>query len=266
MLLRRATSAWLIVGRMNILTRIFKSSLGKKYIMAVTGCLLFLFVIGHMAGNLQIFLGQEAINRYGHFLQSNPELIWPARLVLLAMVGLHLWSATKLSLENNAARPVAYGEYQALGSTYASRTMLMSGLIVLAFIIYHLLHFTFQVQAINLTGRDFRQLTEAQPALAVLPGAASAAPAAEGRHDIYKMMILGFRQPLVSGFYILAMGLLCLHLSHGASSMFQSLGWKNDAYRPLLDKLAVAIAGLIFLGYISIPVAILLGYGEEVVP
>src|SRR6266496_5030281 len=108
---------------MKVITNIFSSSLGKKYIMAVTGLVLFLFVIGHLAGNLQIFLGSEAINRYGHFLQSNPELIWPARVVLLVMVGLHIWSAVKLSVENKAARPVGYGEYQPVGSTYASRTM-----------------------------------------------------------------------------------------------------------------------------------------------
>src|SRR5438093_11418441 len=129
-----------------LLKRMCGSSLGKKYLMAVSGCVLFLFVVGHLLGNLQIFLGPDVINRYGHFLQSNPELIWPARLVLLAMVGLHVWSAVKLSAENKAARPVAYAQYEPVGSSYASRTMLMSGLIILAFVIYHLLHFTVQVQ------------------------------------------------------------------------------------------------------------------------
>src|SRR3954451_17654597 len=97
---------------MSILTKIFKSSLGKKYLMAVTGMILFLFVLAHLAGNLQIFLGPESINRYGHFLQSNPELIWPARIVLLLMVILHFWAAIKLSLENRAARPVAYAQWK----------------------------------------------------------------------------------------------------------------------------------------------------------
>src|SRR3954468_4711791 len=95
-----------------LLKRIFQSSLGKKYIMALSGCLLFLFVVAHLLGNLQIFLGPEAINRYGHFLQTNPELIWPARLGLLLMVDLHIWAAIKLTIENRAARPVAYAEYQ----------------------------------------------------------------------------------------------------------------------------------------------------------
>ena len=231
---------------MNIITNIFKSSLGKKYVMAASGAVLFLFVLGHLAGNLQVFLGPEAINRYGHFLQSNPELIWPARLFLILMVLLHLWSAARLSLENKAARPVAYAEYQPVSSTYASRTMLMSGTIIFIFIIYHLLHFTAQVAYINATGRNFVDFVDP-----------------EKRHDIFKMMVVGFNNPWVAGFYILGMALLCLHLSHGVSGMFQSLGWKNEAYRPWLDTGARVLAVLIFLGYSSIPAAILLGYGKE---
>ena len=230
---------------MKSITNIFASSLGKKYVMAVTGFVMFLFVIGHLAGNLQIFLGPEAINRYGHFLQSNPELIWPARLLLLAMLVLHIWSASKLSLENKAARPIAYAKFRPIGSSYASRTMLMSGIITFLFIVYHLLHFTVQVKYINLTGRSF--IDFADP---------------EKRHDIFKMMVVGFSNVWVSAFYVLGLALLCLHLSHGASSMFQSIGWKNEAYRPCLDKSARILAWLIFLGYISIPMAILAGYGK----
>lgn len=214
--------------------------------MAVTGFFMFLFVIGHLAGNLQVFLGREAINRYGHFLQSNPELIWPARIVLLVFLLLHVWAAVKLSLENKAARSVAYAEWKPVGSTYASRTMLMSGLIVLVFIIYHLLHFTVQAKYVNLTGQNFVDFTD---------------PAK--RHDIFRMMIVGFENIWVSGFYILGMALLALHLSHGLSSMFQSIGWKNAGYGPILDKAARVIGLLIFLGYTSIPAAILCGYGKE---
>ena len=238
---------------MNIITNAFNSSLGKKYIMAVTGFVLFLFVIGHLTGNLQIFLGREAINRYGDFLQSNPELIWPARLGLLLMVGLHIWSATLISLENKAPRPIGYEVYQPVGSSYASRTMLVGGSVVLVFIIYHLLHYTAEVQYLNFTGQNFAAFMEPLPGH--LP---------PERHDIFKMMVVGFRNPLVSGFYVLGLALLSLHLSHGASSMFQSLGWKNEAYRPFLDKAAQAVALLIFLGYTSIPIAILCGYGKEV--
>jgi succinate dehydrogenase / fumarate reductase cytochrome b subunit len=251
-----------------MITQIFKSSLGKKYVMAVSGFVLFLFVLGHLAGNLQIFLGREAINHYGHFLQSNPELIWPARLGLLLMVGLHIWAAAKVSVENKAARPVSYATYLPKGSSYASQTMLMSGAIIFVFIIYHLLHFTVQVKSLNGTGQDFRNFSEPGPAGAVAAASSGqptpqSAAVAEGRHDIYKMMIVGFHNGWVSAFYIIGMGLLCLHLSHGASSMFQSLGWQNDAYRPLLDKGARVLAFLIFLGYVSIPAAILLGYGKE---
>ncbi len=238
---------------MNIIANIFGSSLGKKYIMAVTGFCLFVFVIGHLAGNLQIFLGREAINRYGYFLQSNPELLWPARVFLIVMLVLHIWSAITLSLENNAARPVDYAMFRPIGSTFASRWMLVSGIIVFVFVIYHLLHYTAEVQYLNFTHRDFSAFMEK------LPGGFPSE-----RHDIYKMMVVGFSNPWVSAFYVLGLALLCLHLSHGASSMFQSLGWRSDVYRGFLDRAAQVVAVLIFLGYTSIPVAILCGYGKEV--
>jgi succinate dehydrogenase / fumarate reductase cytochrome b subunit len=231
---------------MKVITNIFRSSLGKKYIMAVSGLVLFLFVVGHLVGNLQIFLGPEAINRYGYFLQSNVEIIWPARIFLLLMIGLHIWSAIRLSIENKAARPVPYANWNPTTASYASRTMLMSGIIIFVFIIFHLLHYTLQVQSINLTGQNFATFEDP-----------------EKRHDIFKMMVVGFHNPWVSGFYIVGIGLLCLHLSHGVSAMFQSLGLKNKVYGPCLDMAARAVAWLIFAGYISIPIAILLGYGKE---
>jgi succinate dehydrogenase cytochrome b subunit len=237
---------------MNIIANLFKSSVGKKYIMAVTGVVLFLFVIGHLAGNLQFFIGREAINRYGNLLQTNPEIIWPVRLILLLMLGLHIWSASTLTLENRAARPVGYDVYEPLSASLASRTMYLGGSIVFIFIIYHLLHYTFMVQYLNLTHQSFAAFMEK------LPGQVPSE-----RHDIFKMMVVGFSNPLVSGFYVLGLALLCLHLSHGASSMFQSLGWKNEAYRPFLDRAAHVVAWLIFLGYTSIPVAVLCGYGKE---
>lgn len=230
---------------MKLVTNIFGSSLGKKYIMAVSGAVMFLFVIGHLAGNLQVFLGPDAINRYGHFLQSNLELIWPARVILILALGLHVWSAIKLSLENKSARPVAYARYVPMGSSFASRTMLWGGIIVFLFIVYHLLHYTAEVKYINLTHQDFKAFVDSQ-----------------GRHDIFKMMVVGFNNGWVCAIYALGVGLLCLHLSHGASSMFQSLGWRNETYRPFLDGAARVVAWLIFLGYMSIPVSILLGYGR----
>ena len=213
--------------------------------MAGTGFLMILFVIGHMLGNLQIFLGPESINRYGNFLQANVEILWPVRIVLLVIIVLHIWAATRLTLENRAARPQAYAQWEPTAANYASRTMMMSGLITGVFIIYHLLHFTVLVSAVNLTGQDFHTFTE------VLRNH-------EERHDIYRMMVVGFQKWPVSLFYIIGVGLLCLHLSHGISAMFQSLGWKKRSYGECLDRAAKWVALLIFLGYSSIPAAIML--------
>jgi succinate dehydrogenase / fumarate reductase cytochrome b subunit len=221
---------------------LFCSSLGKKYLMAVTGLVLFLFVVGHMAGNLQIFLGAEAINRYGNLLQTNVELLWPVRIILLGVILLHIWSATTLTLANRSARPIPYQQWEPTAATYASRTMMISGVIVAIFIIYHILHYTVMLPAVNLTGKNF----EAKPEFFDK----------EGRHDIYHMMMVGFSNPLVCLFYIVGVGLLCFHLSHGISAMFQSLGWKKRPYGPHLDRLARCGSGLIFLGYIIIPISI----------
>jgi succinate dehydrogenase / fumarate reductase, cytochrome b subunit len=234
--------------------------LGKKYIMAISGLLMFLFVVGHLIGNLQIFLGPESINRYGHFLQNLGEGLWIIRLGLLAVIALHIWAAAKLSRENRAARPIGYAEYKPVGSSYASRTMLMSGLIIFVFIIYHLLHYTVRVKAINFTGQDFHDPAFSEP----IKGTYDLVQQKNlEQHNVYKMMVVGFSNAWVSAFYVLGVGLLCLHLSHGVSAMFQSLGWKNKVYGPFLDQGARVISWLIFLGYISIPIAVLLGFGKE---
>jgi succinate dehydrogenase / fumarate reductase cytochrome b subunit len=191
-------------------------------------------------------LGPDVLNHYGHFLQTNWEIKWPARIGLLVMVALHIASALKLTAENRAARPQAYAEWKPAGASYASRTMMMSGIIIAAFVVYHLLHYTVTAPSVNFTGQDFRTFTDAQ-----------------GRHDIYKMMVVGFSNSWVSFFYIFAMALLCLHLSHGVSAMFQSLGWKKHYYKPLIDNGARAVAILIFAGYVSIPIAVKLGLGRD---
>ena len=222
---------------MNVLVRLFTSSLGKKFLMAITGAGLFLFVIGHLLGNLQIFLGPEAINRYGHFLQTTPEILWPARIGLLAFVIIHIWTSISLTLENRAARTAQYDVKEVVAATLASRTMIWSGLIIFAFVAFHLAHYTLLI-----VHPEFRDLHDAN-----------------GWHDIYRMMVLGFSNYWVSGFYVLGIGLLCLHLSHGASAMFQSLGFKNEAYTCAIDGSAKIAAVIIFLGYISIPLAVLAG-------
>ena len=233
---------------MKLIDGLFRSTLGRKYLMAISGAALVLFVIGHLVGNLQVFGPPELINAYGAFLHGKPALLWTARLGLLAMVGLHIWSAVSLSNDNRAARPVAYANWNPTVASYASRTMMMSGLIITTFVIYHLLHFTWLIPGINFTGQDFALFKDAA-----------------GHADVYRMMVTGFRHSLVAGFYLVAVGLLCLHLSHGVSAAFQSLGLKSKACGPALDRLAKAFAGLIFIGYASIPVAVLLGLGKEVV-
>ena len=220
---------------MNMLLRLVTSSLGKKFLVAITGVGLFLFVIGHLVGNLQIFLGPESINRYGHFLQTTPEILWPARIGLLAFVIIHIWTSIALTLENRAARATPYEVKEVVAASLASRTMIWSGLIILAFVLFHLAHYTLLI-----VHPEFRDLHDAN-----------------GWHDIYQMMILGFSNGWVSGFYVLAIGLLCIHLSHGVGAMFQTLGLKNEAYALIIDRCAVVIAVVIFLGYISIPLAVL---------
>jgi len=233
---------------MNLLTRIWQSSLGKKYLMAITGCALVLFACGHMVGNLQIFLPPEAINRYAHFLKSIPELLWIVRLSLLTLVVLHIISAIRLSWENKTARPLDYaGAATPYAASYASRTMLVSGLIIGSFVIYHLLHYTVLVEAVNFTGIDFATLKD---------------PKTNGP-DVYAMVVYGFSKWFVSLFYIIAVGLLCLHLSHGIAAMFQSMGWKSPVYGPVIDKAAKIVAIALFIGYASIPVAVMCGLGKD---
>jgi succinate dehydrogenase cytochrome b subunit len=208
--------------------RFWSTTNGKKAVMAVSGTVLALFVIGHLAGNLQIFLGPDQFNGYARFLHSVPELLWPVRVILLVMVLLHIWSSIELAVAKRDARPDGYARYAHAASTYASRTMYMSGPILAAFVIYHLMQFTF-----GTGGTPFN----------------------EG--DAYGNVIAGFRNPAISGFYILSMGLLCLHLRHGLWSLFQTLGFYHPRYTPRFRQGATAIAVLIFLGFSSIPAAVL---------
>lgn len=232
---------------MNLFSRIWNSSLGKKYIMALTGCALFAFVIGHLVGNLQVFGPPELINTYAHFLQSKPLLVWSARLGLLAVVTLHIASALTLNTLNKEARPVAYASRGAYGSSTASRYMVVSGLVIAAFIVYHLAHFTALLPGINGFG-DFRRLK------ASLHG--------ETVPDVYGMMVLGFQVWWVALFYLVAQGLLFMHLGHGLASMFQSLGFRNYVWWPRVQSFAKVASVAIFIGYASIPIGIFLNVGR----
>ena len=211
---------------------LFDSSIGKKVVMAVTGLILFGFVIGHMIGNLQVFLGAKELNDYSIFLHAfaHGAGIWVARAVLLASVVLHIWAAYSLTLMNRAARPVGYREWKARESTYASRTMRWSGVLLLAFIIYHLLHFT--------TGTlhpDF------------VPG------------DVYHNVIVGLRQAPAAIFYIISMVALGFHLYHGAWSMLQTLGLNHPRWNKLRFAISVGLAAAVVVGNLSFPATILAG-------
>lgn len=215
----------------------FRSSIGKKIIVAITGIVLILFVIGHLLGNLQIFLGPDWINSYAQHLRDLGPLLWVIRAFLLATVLLHIFYTISLAIENRRARPIRYKEKTTIKASIASRYMVMSGLVVLAFILYHLAHFTVRV-----TDPRFHLLK----------------PDSLNRYDVFSMMVYGFQNVYVSAFYVIALFLLALHLSHGTSSFFQTLGWNDRKLAPRLESAGRVFTWLIFLGYTSIPVAILL--------
>lgn len=220
------------------------SSVGRKWVVALTGLFLIFFVIVHMAGNLQMFAPtSEAINRYAFLLKSNPLVLWGFRLALLTAAALHIWAALSLARENRAAKPVNYavkGRKSRLGVTWASVTMVISGTVILGFVIFHLLHFTAQV-----VDRSYQEMQ------VVVDGKAM--------HDVHRMVVTGFSKPLISGFYLLAMGLLFFHLRHGAASVFQTIGIRDRTLAKLIESASWALALVLFLGFGSIPVAVLLG-------
>lgn len=216
--------------------------------MALTGLVLVGFVLVHMAGNLQLFLGPAMLNEYANSLQSlPPPVLWGGRLFLLVCVGLHVLVAVQLTARNRAARPDRYEAEDTVVASFSSRVMPVTGLIVLAFIIFHILHFT------------TRNIFDYDNMVYTLHDGTNQAVVV---HDVYAMMLAGFSVWYVSLFYVVSMALLCSHLSHGVSSMFQSLGLRNERWRYTLNKLAVLYGWLIFLGFISIPVAVTLGYGK----
>ena len=210
--------------------RFYSSTVGKKAVMAVSGAILFLFVVGHLIGNLQIYEGPEKLNNYSVLLHSMPALLWTVRVVLLVMVALHIWSSVRLGLRNIDARPTGYVNKKSAGSTYASRTMYWSGPIILAFVIYHLLDFTW-----GTVNPRFE----------------------EG--NVYANVVGSFQVIPIAAFYIFAMLLLCMHLYHGLWSMFQSLGFHHPRHTPILRRAAAAVAILIAAGNISIPIAVMSG-------
>lgn len=214
-----------------------KSSIGSKVIMALSGLGLVLFVVVHMAGNLQMFIGQDAMNDYGVTLRKVPLLLWAARLGIIGFFVFHVIDGIRLKLQNRAARPAAYVSQNTVKASLASRTMVVSGLIILTFLVYHLLHFT-----LGVTHPEHFVLHDTQ-----------------GRHDVYNMVVFGFQNAFVSGGYVLAMVLLFAHLSHGAASWLQSLGWNHPKINRVVKIVAPAVTWLVCLGFISVPLGVLLG-------
>jgi succinate dehydrogenase / fumarate reductase cytochrome b subunit len=227
---------------MNLLGSLFKSSIGRKFLMALTGLVLFGFVTGHLVGNLQIFLPPAKINAYAHVLESLGAGLWLIRAFLLLCLVIHVWLAIQLTLENRAARPQAYGIEHINRATLASRIMARTGFVVLAFIPFHLAHYTLRAGHPGWGEHTFRL--------------------ADGTmvRDVFTMMVQGFGNQLVSGFYILAVGILAYHLSHGIVSSIQTIGLKNDKWTGQLQHFATAYCWLYFLLNAAIPLAVLGGF------
>jgi succinate dehydrogenase / fumarate reductase cytochrome b subunit len=227
------------------LVSFLSSSIGKKILVALTGAVLVLFVLGHMIGNLLVFMGPEAINEYGHLLHTmlHGGGVWIARVVIFGSIIVHVLLTIQLTKQNRAARTERYGFEATQVATKSSRVMILTGLTLLAFFIFHILQFT------------VRSFTPYDKLTFNLHG--------ETVHNVYQMVITGFSSSAVSLFYIVAMGMLCSHLSHGVSSLFQTLGLNTEKTAPLFKKVGWAYALLIFVGNCSIPVAICwFGYGQ----
>lgn len=219
-----------------LIGRFWDVTLGKKVLMAVSGVVMIGFVTGHMIGNLQLFIGQEQLNRYAIFLQSLGEILWFIRVSLFIWLALHVINGIRLYFENKAARPLAYQYKNRVQTKLSARLTIWTGLGIFAFVVYHLLHFTFIV-----TNPAYNNLTW------------------NGHRDVYSMVVLGFNNPIIAAVYILAIACLALHLRHSLQSMFQTMGWNSDKVLPKLDAFSLIYAWVMFIGYISMPIAVCLG-------
>ncbi len=224
---------------MQQIAKIFSNPVGRKIMMALTGMLLVGFVAIHLLGNLSTFAGSAALNAYAAKLASLGPLVWVFRLGLLAIFGLHIYLGIQLTMENRAAKPEGYAVDKTLRTSFAAKTMIYTGLVILAFAVYHLFHFTLQT-----ISPEF---------------AAKANLDASGIPDVFSMVVQGFQQFGTSAIYVVAMVTLLLHLTHGIASSFQSLGLNNGKTLPGIEKLGKGAAALFFLGYVSIPVLIFVG-------
>ena len=217
--------------------KLTSTSIGKKILMAITGQILVLFIIIHAIGNTTIYFG--GLNSYAEHLHALSALVWANRFVMLAIISIHIFFGISLTLENQAANSGTYAVRKPLRTTFASRNMIWTGLVIGAFLIYHLLHFTFQVT---------------DPATAASVNLDSA-----GRPDVFAMVLAGFQNALISLIYIVSMAAIMLHLSHGIQSSFQSLGLNNENTLPVFEKAGSFAAYVLFIAFIAIPVVIVIG-------
>lgn len=238
---------------MNALTRCLEtywsSSIGKKLVVAITGIVLVLFLAGHLIGNLVVFMGPDAFNEYAYFLHHmlHGMGVWVFRLVMLGMIVAHIVATVALTRQNRAARK-AYECQTTIQASKSSRTMILTGLTILAFVIYHLLHFT------SRTFNEYNSLDRYKTTLHGVEGEV---------HNAWLMVIDGFNWAPATIFYVIAMTLLCSHLMHGVGSIFQTLGFRSKNASSLIKQISIGYSLLIWIGFISIPVAILVfGFGR----
>lgn len=222
---------------MTWLFEFWRSSVGAKVTMAITGFLLFAFVVVHMLGNLQLLVGADAINAYAAFLHSKPAMVWGARVVLFAIFALHVVTGIRLAQQNRAARPVQYQRSATLKATVASRSMVLTGLSLLAFVVYHILHLT-----VGVTNPEH-----------------AAHKTADGHKDVYAMVTQGFANPAIAGAYAVFMVVLFFHLHHGIQSLAQTLGLNHRRYTPMVQTLSLLLAGIVAGGNILIALSVLTG-------
>lgn len=208
-----------------------------KIVMATSGGLLSLFLVAHVLGNIEVFWGADAINHYGEMLREIPWLLWVVRAGLLTLIVLHVWSAVRLVAANRAARPEAYKKKKNQATTLAARAMLLSGLVLAAFAVFHILHFT-----VRSVVPDYKTWEDGL-----------------GRHDVFRMVVDAFQRPPVVAFYVVSILLLGLHLSHGVSSAIHTLGFNHPRYNPAWKRFGPLFATLVVLGFIAVPIAVLTG-------
>ena len=245
---------------MTPIANLVTSSIGRKFLMAITGLVLTGFVFGHMVGNLQIFLPPDHINGYASFLQGLGPALWAVRIVLLGCVIIHAWAAITLWKESHDARgSEKYAQTKWLAATAASRHMRLTGLMVLAFIVYHILHFTVGVAQPDTFKTAFADYTITHNVSEIgIP----LAQAGQHVHDVYSMVFLSFANPWVSAAYIIAVALLAFHLWHGMESLFQTIGWRNHKWACALRGIVGVLALVYVLGNIAMPALIVTGIAK----